>query len=131
MADFEVLVPDGYEIVETDKIVDSDRNHVHLHVFRKAAEVHASDLNDGRVAPSLRWVVEPTTKAMKKKWGRWARWAVVPYQNVLQLKKNVVLAPWLTPEGLYKQDKLKQDTERDPTTTAQFNRVNNNRITHK
>lgn len=86
MTDFEGLVPDGYEVVETDKVVDSDRSYVHLHVIKRAAKIHAADLNDGRVGPLLRWVVEPTTKAIKKKWGRWARWAVVPYQNVLREK---------------------------------------------
>lgn len=42
-----------------------------------------------------------------------------------------VVAPWLTPEGLYNQDKRKQAEEEDPTKTAQFNRINSNRVSHK
>jgi hypothetical protein len=86
MADFEVLVPDGYEVVETDTVVTSDTEHISIHMFESIAQRHADQLNENRLGPLLRWVVEPTTKEMRKHFGisSLGRWAVIPYQNVLR-----------------------------------------------
>lgn len=86
MADFEVLVPDGYEVVETDNVVDSDSVSVMMHILQSTAQRHADQLNEDRLGPLLRWVVQPITDDIRKQFeiSRLARWAVVPYQNVLR-----------------------------------------------
>lgn len=76
MSDFKVLVPEGYEVVETDQVVSSD-TIVYTYFFREYAERQAKRLNEARIGPLLRYVTEPTSKG-------WRRWAVVPYQNVLR-----------------------------------------------
>lgn len=82
--DFEVLIPDGYEIVETDTVVASDETLVYTHFFKTAAKQHAKQLNQDRLGPLLRWEAEPTSKAMREQLGRVTRYVVVPYQNVLR-----------------------------------------------
>lgn len=86
MVDFEVLVPDGYEVVETDNVVDSDSVSVMIHLFKKVAQRHADQLNEDRLGPLLRWVVEPITDDIRAQFEihPMARWVVVPYQNVLR-----------------------------------------------
>lgn len=82
--DFEVFVPEGYEVVETDNLVISDTTTIKTHLAKGIAEKHAEQLNNARIGPLIRWVVEPTSKALRKEYGWLNRWAVVPYQNVLR-----------------------------------------------
>lgn len=86
MSDFEVIVPDGYQVVETDEVVKSDEAMVYTHVHKTVADRHAKELNDDRLGPLLRWKVKPVSKEMREHfgWSWFAKWAVVPYQNVLR-----------------------------------------------
>lgn len=83
MADFEVIVPEGYVVVETDKVIASETLMVYMHFSQNVAERHAANLNADRLGPLIRWVVEPASKELRKRHGWLTRWVVVPYQNVL------------------------------------------------
>lgn len=82
--DFEVLVPEGYEVIETNEVVKSDEARVHIHLFENTAKKHAALLNAQRIGPMFRWVAERTSEELRKTtpWHA-GRWAVVPYQNRL------------------------------------------------
>lgn len=88
MGDFEVVVPDGYVVVETNLVVTSENTYAFTHFLKSTAESHADHLNKQRVGPLLRYVVEPSSKALRRRAGWMSRWVVVPYQNVLRKKEN-------------------------------------------
>lgn len=82
--DFEVVIPDGYEVHETMKVVDSDEACAFTHFFHATALSHADHLNNQRVGPLMRWEVERIPAGIKRRLGPLERWIVVPYQNVLR-----------------------------------------------
>jgi len=86
--DFEVLIPEGYEVVETQEVVESEGVFAYSHFFKSTAHSHADHLNAQRIGPLYRYeVVRPTKRTRNLLGGWWHRWMVVPYQNVLRKKE--------------------------------------------
>jgi hypothetical protein len=99
MTEVEVIVPDGYEVVKTLDVVD---NHmVEIYPFKLAAKTRCQHLNDERFVATYRWEFERINnrkayeRVIKEVRGKrpgffermFARWAVVPYQNILKKKE--------------------------------------------
>lgn len=101
MVKVKVLVPEGYESIPTMDVVDN--RLVEIYPFKLAAKTRAENLNDERFVETIRWEVEKIgnrkayARVFEVKHGRkprlferfFARWAVVPYQNVLKKKGEV------------------------------------------
>lgn len=85
--DFEVAIPEGYEVVETNEVTGSEI-HGYAHFFRSSAQRHADQLNDQRINLLHRYVMEPVTPKIRQqtRLRRLDRWIVVPYRNKLRKK---------------------------------------------
>lgn len=96
----QMLVPDGFEVHETHNVVD--HKMVEIYPFKFAAKKRAAALDDERFIQTYRYDVEKIEDrkmyaiVFEKRYGRkpgfferwFARWAVVPYHNVLRRKEE-------------------------------------------
>lgn len=74
-------IPEGHHIELTRQVVKE--GVVELYPFKFAAAKRAAELNRDRTFPSYRWEYERVNKLARKLWHPLARWAVVPYQNII------------------------------------------------
>ena len=94
MKPIKLTIPEGYHVEETRDVVGGDI--VTFHFFKFRADRVAEEVNKHAVAamgehPMYRFEVDEVTKAFRKEAKKrhpgqitaLARWAVVPYQNVL------------------------------------------------
>jgi hypothetical protein len=78
----ELLVPDGFQVVETSQIVKDGT--VEFYTFKWIAMRRCQQLNDARTWPTYRYEIETVSKEVRQELGWLNRWSVTPYQNHLQ-----------------------------------------------
>lgn len=74
-------IPEGHHIEQTSKVVKE--GVVELYPFKLTAAKRAAELNRDRMFPSYRWEYERVSKKARRIFHPLARWAVVPYQNII------------------------------------------------
>lgn len=78
----ELLVPEGFRLVETSQIVKDGT--IEFYTFKWIANRRCRQLNDTREWPTYRFEVEAVSKEVRQELGWFNRWAVTPYQNRLE-----------------------------------------------